>query len=1103
MNFLRPSFSLMRPLAAVVLLAATALPGHAALQIASWNLAGQPGNQVSTPGQGFELATANPITRGPGLSTVASPGSFNSTAWSTDAGDYVSFGFTVAAGYEVDLASLLLGSRSTADGPVDMAIYCSVDNFAAPVATFTSGNVFLNSEFDLSALTGLSGTVEFRIRTTGVTPAPGGFRLTNFFLNNADTGSIRFTGTVRATTPGAPAINFFTPSAGPAGTTVTITGQNLDLTDDVWFNETPASFQVVNATTLTATVPASATTGHLRVENINGVAYSASVFTVPQLRVELPATITEGQTALGTVRLPFPATEDVFVTLASSSPGDLTVNPTLVLIPAGFDFADFDLIAPPDGVVDPSVPVTITATADAYLDGSSVITVLNADAPAIFAAWEVNGLSNFGPSPFAATTVGANVTAVGLTRGPGIGISGTAGNSAWGGSNWAGQADLASAVTAGAFVTFSVTGAPGYTFSLYSISPYNIRRSSSGPTTGQWQYNLNDGEYVNIGSPITWGSVTNASGNPQAELMLATIPALQNLPGGTKVGFRLVNYGASGTGTWYINNLATAGNDLVVNGVITADNPDAPTITASTTSLPALTPTPEGLPSAAQSFTVSASNLTTGITINAPTGFEVSVTPGGTTGYAASQNLPAPGGTVTDAPVFVRLSGQTAGSFSGNVTLASTGATTLNVGVTGRTLTVVSFGPLGLYRQGFSTYAAATPDLPTGWASIGLITGFPSTENTWGVGTSAGARGGAFVYGYQHTGTTGVLQQVLSVRNDTGGLLDTLYVRYEGRVARIAETRSPAYTVTVNGVEQPALSYSTETGENQTITTQLTGLAIPAGGVFQIVWTSDANVGTSGSRRQIGIGAFALSTAPVADPQVGVTGSFTPFSTTQGSPSAAQSVTVSGSNLFGPIVVTPPTGYQASLDNVTFASSVSVADSGGNVSPTPVYVRIAASAPVGTPAGFVTVGSSGATSTELVVTGTVTASGFASWGAFYGLTGGNALAGADPDGDGFNNAAEFAFGTNPTQGNPGLVQASRSGSNLVVSWIQRNSGVSYQPQSLGNLQPGQGTWAPAGVTVEDSADQTGLPPAEAGAYTRKQFTVPATGQTFYRILSTQ
>ena len=79
---------------------------------------------------------------------------------------------------------------------------------------------------------------------------------------------------------GLPTISSFTPTSGTSGTTVTINGTNFVGVSAVKFNGTNASFTVVNATQITATVPAGATTGLISVTNNCGTGNSATNFTV-------------------------------------------------------------------------------------------------------------------------------------------------------------------------------------------------------------------------------------------------------------------------------------------------------------------------------------------------------------------------------------------------------------------------------------------------------------------------------------------------------------------------------------------------------------------------------------------------------------------------------------------------------------------------------------------------------------------------------------------------------------------------------------------------------------------------------------------------------
>lgn len=87
-----------------------------------------------------------------------------------------------------------------------------------------------------------------------------------------------------------------------------------------------------------------------------------------------------------------------------------------------------------------------------------------------------------------------------------------------------------------------------------------------------------------------------------------------------------------------------------------------------------------GTASATTTFTASGTNLTNDIVITAPSGYELSKTAGGATGYANSQTLTQSSGTVAATTIYARLAATTVfGSYSGNITLVSSPATTINV----------------------------------------------------------------------------------------------------------------------------------------------------------------------------------------------------------------------------------------------------------------------------------------------------------------------------------------------------------------------------------------------------------------------------------------
>jgi hypothetical protein len=206
---------------------------------------------------------------------------------------------------------------------------------------------------------------------------------------------------------------------------------------------------------------------------------------------------------------------------------------------------------------------------------AGLVGLTEVNAQTTLAGWEMNGLSAYGASPLAATTTASNVTIGGLTRGTGFTTAGTAAGNGWGGTGL-NEASFANAVAGNDFASFQITANAGFTVSLTQIAAYNIRRSSSGPTTGKWQYQVGSGSFVDIGTEITWGGTTSSTGNSQAAIDLSGIGALQNVAAGTTVTIRCVLWGASlATGTWYLNNFQT-GNDIVITGSVTStSNPNA------------------------------------------------------------------------------------------------------------------------------------------------------------------------------------------------------------------------------------------------------------------------------------------------------------------------------------------------------------------------------------------------------------------------------------------------------------------------------------------------------------------------------------------------
>ncbi len=121
---------------------------------------------------------------------------------------------------------------------------------------------------------------------------------------------------------------------------------------------------------------------------------------------------------------------------------------------------------------------------------------------------------------------------------------------------------------------------------------------------------------------------------------------------------------------------------------------------------------------------------------------------------------------------------------------------------------------------------------------------------------------------------------------------------------------------------------------------------------------------------------------------------------------------------------------------------------------------------------------------------------YSNWLTNYpSLAGTNTDRAADPDGDGFDNNKEYAFGGNPTNPTPDLL--TMSGSNISYIGLT-NAGTNYTVQNTTNLSTGP--WTNYAGVISNSTNQLDIPlPAY---YERRELTVPVTAGTnnFYRVI---
>jgi hypothetical protein len=119
-----------------------------------------------------------------------------------------------------------------------------------------------------------------------------------------------------------------------------------------------------------------------------------------------------------------------------------------------------------------------------------------------------------------------------------------------------------------------------------------------------------------------------------------------------------------------------------------------------------------------------------------------------------------------------------------------------------------------------------------------------------------------------------------------------------------------------------------------------------------------------------------------------------------------------------------------------------------------------------------------------------------SWGSGFGLSGADAGPNADPDGDGFSNAQEYAFGLNPSSAGGEPAVLSQEASQVRLTFLRKDAGgISYAVKSASSLSGGFTN----SVTPQEAADQTGVPTG----YKRYEATLPtSTGRGFLKVEAT-
>jgi endonuclease G len=413
-----------------------------------------------------------------------------------------------------------------------------------------------------------------------------------------------------------PSVGGFAPATGTVGSAVTITGNGFTGASSVTFNGVSASFTVNSGAQLTTTVPRNATAGYLSVTTPNGTAITSSHFAVtgasPDLAVKVSHfgnfsqrdtgdSYTLVVTNLGT------AASAGLVTVSESLPAGMTAtsisgvgwNANLATLTCT---RSNSLLA---GAAYPPITVVVNVASNAAASVTNIVSVSgggdgnpannqSGDAttinpatlggtPVTLLGWDTSSLpggnGNYGPSPCAPTFVAPNLVAGGLTRGSGIGTSGSGAQRGWGGNAFT-ATDASGAIAAGDLITFTAASTSGNSVSYTAISKFDYRHSATGPAAGVLQYQIGGGPFVDVAA-LAYPDASS-SGNSLSPINLTGVAALQNVGPGTNVTFRIVNYGGGSSGTWYIFDTANStALDFVVQGYLSAPRTNFPDLVVS------------------------------------------------------------------------------------------------------------------------------------------------------------------------------------------------------------------------------------------------------------------------------------------------------------------------------------------------------------------------------------------------------------------------------------------------------------------------------------------------------------------------------------------
>ncbi|QJD95219.1 hypothetical protein HH214_04665 [Mucilaginibacter robiniae] len=826
----------------------------------------------------------------------------------------------------------------TAKKPATNLTLGSGATVVTPTVTTTAVTIYASTTATLGGNVTVDGgaTVKGRgvVYGTSANPVIGGSGVTQIADASGGTGtfSASATGLISATTyhVRAYAIN----SAGTSyGSDVTFTTQSVDAT---------LSNLAIGATTISPTFTSGTTSYTAMVSN--SVDYVTITPTATNANATIKVNGSTTKSGYSSSYMPVAVGSNSIPVVVTAQDGSTTKTYTLTVIRAGSSVATLNALSISSGTLSPTFSSGTQSYAASVVNATTSITLTptttNANATVSVNGTTVASGTASGAIPLA---VGANTIQVTTIA----------------------QDNVTSQTYT---VTVTRAGSSVATLSNLSINPGTLSPIFASSTTNYTAGVNNSVNSVTV-TPTTTDANATVSVNGIAVTSGTASSAIPLAVGANTI--QAVTTAQDGSTTQTYN--------------LTVTRASASAITTSVTTLPGFNSC-YGNASAAQSFTVKGSNLTSDVTVTSPAGFEVAQTSGGP--YQTSLTLTQSNGAISTT-LYVRMAAVASSPAPGNIMLSATSATTQNVAVSGAqnarpTINLSSVTRVTSASTSFSLpYTATTgsPDLYSIFTGkSNPMSGFMTINNAkltsspitiaMPAGTVEGKYDFYLTATNSSTGCISYSNSFIVTVTSSDATLASLTTS-QGTLSPTFASGTTSYTTSVdNSVSSITLKPST-TNANATVTINGTTVqsgtassAIPlAVGANTIQTKVTAQDGSTNQTYNLTVNRAAASviTTSVA--------TLPAFGSCYANASTAQFFTVKGGNLVSDITVTPPAGFEISqTSGGPYQTSLILTQTNGTVSAT-LYTRMAASASSPSP-GNITLSATGATTQNVALSGT-------------------------------------------------------------------------------------------------------------------------------------